>query len=191
VVTTSATTGAFKWPLHQTAQLVVSICRRAGPAPQSLAPPYTFGGRQTQTDMARELLKAGAWQNSGGVPSEGLSLHFGGLVRYVWSGRMLTVVSSRRARSRVSEKPQAGGAAPDWKCAAHRFSPALSHGLWSFMICRCPIVSFATTLFRLSADPLSDIQRATENVDFLPLAGTRNRITSASTSVTLSRSSTT
>jgi hypothetical protein len=59
VVTTSATTVAFKWPLHQTAQLVVSIRRRAGPAPQSLAPLYTFGGKQAQTDMARELLKAG------------------------------------------------------------------------------------------------------------------------------------
>jgi hypothetical protein len=60
VVTTSATIVAFKWPLHQTAQLVVSIRRRAGPAPQSLAPAYTFGGKQAQTDMARELLKAGA-----------------------------------------------------------------------------------------------------------------------------------
>jgi hypothetical protein len=60
VVTTSATIVAFKWPLHQTAQLVVSIRRRAGPAPQSLAPPYTFGGKQAQTDMAKELLKAGA-----------------------------------------------------------------------------------------------------------------------------------
>jgi hypothetical protein len=61
VVTTSATIVAFKWPLHQTAQLVVSIRRRAGPAPpQSLAPPYTFGGKQAQTDMARQLLKAGA-----------------------------------------------------------------------------------------------------------------------------------
>jgi hypothetical protein len=50
----AATIVAFKWPPHQTAQIVVSIRRSAGPAPQSLAPPYTFGGRQAQTDNARQ-----------------------------------------------------------------------------------------------------------------------------------------
>jgi len=61
VVTTSATIVAFKWPLHQTAQLVVSIRRRTGPTPQSLAPPYTLWRKaSTQTDMARESLKVGA-----------------------------------------------------------------------------------------------------------------------------------
>jgi hypothetical protein len=60
VVTTSTITVAFEWPSASTAQLVVSIRRRAGPTPQSLALPYTCGGKQAQTDMVRELLKAGA-----------------------------------------------------------------------------------------------------------------------------------
>jgi hypothetical protein len=60
VVTTSATTVAFKWPLHQTAQLVVSIRRRIGPAPQSLAPPYTFGGKQAQNGHGQRVAQGGS-----------------------------------------------------------------------------------------------------------------------------------
>jgi hypothetical protein len=45
--------------LHSTAQLVVSMGHGADPAPQSLAPPCTFGGKQVQTAPAptREFAK--------------------------------------------------------------------------------------------------------------------------------------
>jgi len=58
VVTTSTTSIAFKWPSALTAQLVVSIRHyRESAAAGSGCRPCTFGGKQAQTDMVKELLK--------------------------------------------------------------------------------------------------------------------------------------